>query len=409
VCTGEIEISGSDNSSSDENCFLLCQILELPSLGGNLTKNLGGRRINYCRHCLNKILNIRDMLEELGRLEKKVMDEKYSIELQLMDKAMAKSQEQNSTDQLRAEIVTELRAASVQSMFDKIRNNRVGQRRNIRGSQHFQFTKSEMNPKMLFERSQPISHDQLQNVKGGKVLFALEEESQFQFVDQQSFLSNPQSFMGNVTLESQGDDTLGEELLTANMTERETSWTIANEECDFKYEMQSDSEMTIDPLQCLELEHLDFPEESGFIGPIPTKIEVTDAQKNTTTEDSPSHGDSDSDNSTVKNIRRQKGKPRRNTKNVTPSKRPKKCEECGKILSCTATWTQHVMLVHRGQYQFNCTLCKYGCQKPVDLERHTMSVHSVNSENFKCPKCDGVFKSKRARSCHMFKCLVVKE
>jgi len=32
---------------------------------------LGGRKSSLCRVCLNKLLNISDMLEELERLEKK--------------------------------------------------------------------------------------------------------------------------------------------------------------------------------------------------------------------------------------------------------------------------------------------------------------------------------------------------
>jgi len=416
VCTGEIQnrISESDNSSSEKNSYLLCKILELPDLGGNETKELGGKRISYCRVCLNKLLNILDMLEELERLEKKILDEKYSIELQLKEKEKSHDgQNSTETHQLRGQIVTELRGASIGSMLDKIRNKRVGQRRNSKG--HVRILKGVPTPDILDKTIQTISHAQLQTTNVG---FSSQEcGSQSQLVNQNSFLSNPQSnFMRNDQLESQVEEETDEETLTVNMTV--THWASENEECDIKYEIGSDSDMAIDPLQP-GMDHLDFPQQNEFIGQISTKLDVDDLpgltqlsdaqQTSTKTEDLPRnnnficgtsgagflsydqlkihdrmHMQRANVNSTVRNIRQKKGNSHHNTTKDIPCLRPRKCEECGKILASAGAWRNHVQSFHRGEFKCKCTLCNYGSQRPSDLRRHIAGVHSVKNVDLKC-------------------------
>jgi len=380
-------------------------------------------------------LNIRDMLEELERLEKKVLDEKYSLELQLKDKE--KSQEQNSseTDQLRGQIVTELRAASIESMLRKIRKNRVGLSRNTRASRRIRIMKSLMIPRILTETIEPITHDQSQT---GNAVFE-SQESQSELVHQNSFPSNAQSsFMTNDQLQVEGEDWTREESLTANMTDTFAFGTSDNEAYDIKCEIPSEPEMVIDPLQ-LQLEDLGFPHQSDFVGQFSTKSEIDNllvvnkssyAKHTSATEaaeDSPRNRNficgtcgvefvsynqlrihdrihfkkGVNRRPTVKNIHRKK--EIHNTTNHNPSRRPKKCEECGKILSCNETWTNHVMSFHRGQYKFKCTRCNFGCQLKSDLQKH-IKKHSAHKGEFKCSECNRGFKSKQGRSAHVLKC-----
>jgi len=254
--------------------------------------------------------------------------------------------------------------------------------------------------------------------------------------------------MRNNQLESQWEERTSKEPLTISLTE--TSCTSENEECDIKYQIRTNTDMAIDPLQ-LELEHLDFPQQNDFIGQVSVKSEVNDSPNVT----SFSHTEQATENegllfridlpnmmnficgtcaagflnnqlkihdrihlkatngkSAVKNIRRKRGKsghsPNHNTTNVLkpPYLRPKKCEECGKVLSTSKTLRHHVMSVHRSEYKLRCTLCSFGCQTAPVLRRHTMS-HSVNSEGFKCSKCDGLFKSQLSRPMHTLNCIAV--
>jgi len=199
--------------------------------------------------------------------------------------------------------------------------------------------------------------------------------------------------------------------------------------------------MATDPLQ-LEMEHFDFRRQNEFIAQISTKSEVDDlsdvnkfldAQQTATTEDPASnisficgtcgagfvsynhlkmhdriHMKGANGNSTLLNIRvKNKGKSHHNTMKLIPfHKRPKKCEECGKILSSNKTWTHHVMSFHRGQYKFKCTMCSYGCQTMSHLRRH-IKKHSVKNEGWKCFKCDRFFTSEAGRSHHILKCSFV--
>jgi len=292
-------------------------------------------------------------------------------------------------------------------------------------------------PKISSETSPPISPDQIQS---GNVMFT-SHESESQVVHQHSFLPNPQSFMWNSQLENEGEMMTSEEPFTTSMTE--SSWISENEEYDIKYEIRSESGVTIEPFQS-DLDHLNLSQQNDYfvlictqseVDDVPDVVKFLDAQQTTTTTqelDLPSHNificgtcghgfvsyrqlrihdrmhlRGGSGKSRVKTIRRKKGKSHDNTNNVKPSLRPKECEECGKVLSTHFMWRYHVMSVHRGQYRFKCTLCNYGSQKPCRLRQHIKNVHSVNNENLKCSKCDRVFESKRGHSCHMFRCSVV--
>jgi len=392
VCTGEIDPERV-NGTSKENSFLLSQILELPDLGGGSeTKKLGGRKSSLCRVCLNKLLNISDMLEELERLEKKVLDEKYSIELQLKDKEKSQGRQGHSNptddDQLRGEIVNELRTASIGSMFDKIRNKKVGQRRTTKNS-HIRIMKNSTIPKISCETIQPISVDQVQN---RPAMFTL-QKSESRFVDEHSIISNPQS---NDDLRFQTNGTTREDPPAVNMM-TDTFWTSENEECEIKCEIRSDSDLPIDPLR-LELVDSDFPQQNNF-SQIPTKSGVYEMPGVIIFSN-----DQETTKNGVKNIRRRKMEPKTATKKIVPpSRRPKKCDECGKVYSSKATWKNHVMSIHRAQYKFKCPTCNYGCQSPYDLRKHIMS-HSVGKVDFKCSECYTSFKSQSSLSLHKLTC-----
>jgi len=330
-------------------------------------------------------------------------------------------------------------------MLNKIRKKSVGQRRNTKGSSHIRIIKSVAIPNILGERIQPISQEQ---PLPGNVGFTL-QESESQLVHQHTILSNAQSSTRINQLERQGQERTSEEPLTGNISE--TSWTSENGELDIKYQIRTNTENTdvaIDPLQ-LELEHLDFPQQNEFVGQIAIKSEVNDlpnvtsfsnAEEATSTEGSlfridppPTtmnficgtcgvgfasynqlknhdriHMKSTNGKSIVKNIRQKKGKSRHKTTKLTPSLIPRKCEDCGKVLSTYATWKYHVMSIHRGQYKFKCILCNYGCQKSSHLRRH-IAEHSVNNGDFKCFKCNRGFKSEHSRSIHLSKCSVFVE
>jgi len=326
---------------------------------------------------------------------KKVLDEKYSIELQLKDKEKSQGQNSIETDQLRDQIVNELRRASIASMLDKIRKKRVGQRRNTKVSRHhIRIVKSVTIPQNLPETIEPISHDQLPT---GNVTITL-RESESQLVHQHSFLSNPQSFTRNNHVESEEGERTMEEPVNANMTE--TPWTSENEESDIKYEIQNHSDMTIDPLQ-LESEHSDVLQVcgAGFF------------RYNQLKNHDRIHLKSVRRSSTMQIICGKKGigKSHHKTTNVIPSLRPKRCEECGKILSSHRAWTNHFTSFHQGQHKFKCTQCNYGCREEYKLRRHILTVHSVKNEDLKCSKCDRVFESKRGLSRHMLSCLVAQQ
>jgi len=292
-------------------------------------------------------------------------------------------------------------------------------------------------PSILCETNQAMPRDQIQS-GNVNVMFTSQEPESDELVHQHSFLPTHPSFMGDDHLDSQAEDTTREEF---NTTDNETSWASDNEEykCDIKYEMQSDLDLAIDPLQ-LEMEHLDLPQQNNFTRQISTKSEshdlsgvngCSDTQQTTmtSTEDPLGaknficgtcgarfwsynqlkihdrvHLKRESVDSRVKNIRRRKGTAK---KKVRPSLRPKKCEECGKILSTHKTWTHHIMTFHRGQYKFKCTLCDYGCQNVTVLRTH-IKRHSLHKGDFfNCSKCDKGFMSKQARSLHMLTCSVL--
>jgi len=85
------------------------------------------------------------------------------------------------------------------------------------------------------------------------------------------------------------------------------------------------------------------------------------------------------------------GEPVRRRNRTAPFYQPKKCEECGKVLSNQGKLNDHILTVHRREGRHKCELCDYNTQFPAALKSHMTSRHS-DAKNFTCDRCDKSFK-----------------
>jgi len=405
LCSGEIRTRTSQNSNKIENSILLYQILELPHLGNDVKKL---SEINYCSVCASRILGIRVMLEELERLETRVLDEKYLIEIQLKENSTINNSRIPS-HQLRSQIVTELRSTTIQSMLKKIRKKQVGRKLRPR---HVRIMQNVTIPKIWTNSNDPRIDPNSVDVNR---------------VEVETHDMNIQSDDNNLETVVEPD--------TSYLTEPEMSWATNTEEYDIKYEtlspdqpdISNDYELDsvrnemIDPIviptTSMAVEtgsaHYDLVEESGeyeeveFPQAHPYALVETSLYGAGTSSSSSSsnqlnfHHRLQSNfplgNSTVSHWKYSQGHSRKSwnkirSSKVIPGHRSKKCEECGKILSCYETWKYHVLSLHRGQNEFKCPLCSYACPRQATLKIHMMSHSDIR--NFMCSICEKSFKYK---------------
>jgi len=350
VCSSN-EIQKSCSASVDlESSFMLFQILEIPQRMSLIRELIKSQIMKYCSDCLGRILKITDMLNELKKLEKEVLREKRQIESQFRENCSKYEQNQ---DKFIDDIVGDLRTRALQSMFTKISNTTVGLTFGTSTS-----TRSTTSPDLT-----PISSK-------------VRDKSSKEQTDPTpiSINTNAETQMARRRIDDQDDNKLISESNVNDDLLR--SHCLYTDVCELKFDTLAEDNDNGQIVQASDFYPMKEEEVEIPLNYLKeeTSVEIVDMDCDMSTNISPEPSkqficgtcgvnfddyelltahDATHENLMGRNHMNGSNKdtPSGNTKRRWLSIKPKKCDECNKLLPSYAAWRHHVQIAHPAKPQ----------------------------------------------------------